>query len=77
MRQIVIAGSYAQYRDYLTLRKLHMKAAPYVHRGEQLAHFDPDQDEIVLVGTYRDNPAYQSSEYVNFVGQQCVTAIAV
>jgi len=77
MRKIVIAGTYAQYRDYLNLAHANPKAALHIHKGEQLAHFDPDIDEIVLVGTYRDNEAYQSPEYWDFIGSQNPVQIAI
>ncbi len=68
MKLLVIAGSYAQYRDYLVLEQLNEIAAPYIKSGEQLAAYDPDEDEIRLVGTYHDNEAYQSQEYWAFQG---------
>ena len=68
MRKLIIAGSFPQYMDHIRLRQLHMKAALYIIEGEQLAACDPDEDEIVLVGTYHDNAAYQSRQYWAFQG---------
>ena len=77
MRKIIIAGTYAQYMDWLALHKANRRAAPYVHEGHQLRHFDPTEDEIVLVGTYHDNPAYQSPEYLQFIEGRSPVEIAV
>lgn len=77
MRKLVIAGTYAQYRDYLVAVHASARAALYIHQPEQLDGFDPDEDEIVLVGTYRDNPAYQSPQYLRFCGSQQPVALAV
>ena len=70
MRKIVIAGTYAQYRDWLNLHRVHQRAAPYVDSAQKLlGECNPEEDEIVLVGTYHDNPAYQSSAYRWLVAQ--------
>lgn len=68
MKILVIAGSYAQYRDFLVQEQLHEVAAPRIESGEQLSAYDPGEDEIRLVGTFPDNPAYQSREYWAFQG---------
>lgn len=67
VRQLIIAGSYAQYRDYLQRYNLHPRAARYISQAGDLRGYEPGEDEIVLVGTYLDNEAYLSFEYLNFV----------
>ena len=57
-----------QCRDHIAREHLHQRAALYIIEGEQLAACDPDEDEIVLVGTYHDNAAYQSRQYWAFQG---------
>ena len=68
MKILVIAGSYAQYRDFLAIEQLHELAAPRIESGEELSAYDPGEDQIRLVGTYHDNPAYQSRQYWAFQG---------
>lgn len=67
MKRLIIAGTYAQYRDWLVLHKASMKAALYIHRPEQLRGFRPDEVVVELVGDFRDNPAYMSEEYIDFM----------
>lgn len=64
MRKLIIAGTYAQYRDWLVLHKASERAAVFIEREGALASADPECDEIVLTGTYWDNPAYQSNLYL-------------
>ena len=70
MRKIIIAGTYAQYRDWLVLHQANPRAAVYVHRLDQLRGLDPDDHEIVLVGTYAQNEVYGSPEYGDFISRQ-------
>lgn len=72
MRKLIIAGTFAQYMDWLSLKRANPLAAPYIRRGADLREYDPDEDEIVLVGTYHDNPAYQSNEYRQFVWRSAI-----
>jgi hypothetical protein len=77
MKTLVIAGTYAQYRDFLVLHRLNEQAAPYINGETQLRAYDPDIDEVWLVGTYHDNPAYQSGEYLCFQGQRLPAVLAI
>ena len=63
MKKLVIAGTYAEYRQWRDLHNAHERAAPFIQRGEQLAGLDPAQVEIVLVGSYAQNEAYCSPQY--------------
>lgn len=67
MRKAIIAGTYKQYRDWIRMMNAHQRAAPYVDTAHKLLDFDPAVDEIVLVGNYKANPAYQSSAYRWFI----------
>jgi len=64
MRKLILAGTYAQYRDWLALHNANQRAAVFIDREDKLFGCDPDMDEIVLTGTYWDNPAYQSTQYL-------------
>lgn len=64
MRKLIIAGSHAQYRDWLVRNHASPRAAVEIRRPMDLCGIDAEDDEIVLVGTYRDNPAYQSQQYL-------------
>jgi hypothetical protein len=64
MRKLIIAGTHAQYRDWLVAHKANPRAAVEINREEALFGVDADNDEIVLTGTYWDNPAYQSDRYL-------------
>jgi len=77
MRKIVIAGTFAQYMDWLALMKANRLAAPFVSTPRQLRDYEPDEDEIVLVGTYHDNDAYMSPEYLQFVQKAKPVQIAI
>lgn len=77
MRKLIIAGSYAQYRDYLQRHNVNPLAAPCITSGSQLRAYDRDSDEIVLVGSYHDNEAYLSFDYLSFIGAQRPQAVAV
>ncbi len=68
MRKIIICGSYSEYRDYLVFANTHQRAAMYVHQPEQFDYFNPESDEIELIGSYTDNLAYQSRQYWAFLG---------
>jgi hypothetical protein len=67
MRKAIIAGTYKQYRDWIRMMNAHQRAAPFVKDSQTLLDFDPTVDEVVLVGSYRENPAYQSAAYKWFV----------
>ncbi len=69
MRKLIISGTYAQYRDWLNDNHANPRAALYIHRPEQLRGLLPDDCEIVLTGTYHDNPAYQSPEYLDLINR--------
>ena len=77
MRKLVIAGNFRQYMDWLALMQANRLAAPYVSRPEQLREYDPDEDEVVLVGTYLDNDAYMSWEYLQFVEGKNPVSVAI
>ena len=64
MRKLIIAGSHAQYRDWLVLHKANPRAAVEIKRASDLAGCDPECDEIVLTGTHWDNDAYMSPAYL-------------
>ena len=64
MRKLIIAGTHAQYRDWLVAHKANPRAAVEINREEKLRGCDPEEDEIVLTGTYWDNPAYMSDYYL-------------
>lgn len=64
MRKLIIAGTHAQYRDWLVAHKANPRAAVEINSEDKLRGVDPDMDEIVLTGTYWDNPAYQSNQYL-------------
>lgn len=64
MRKLIIAGTHAQYRSWLQLHNANPRAAVEIRKEEDLMGCDPDMDEIVLTGTYRDNPAYCSNQYL-------------
>jgi len=64
MRKLIIAGTHAEYRDWLVRNHASPRAAVEIHNENELRGCDPDEDEIVLVGTYWDNPAYQSPHYL-------------
>jgi len=67
MRKLILAGSHAQYRDWLVLHKANPRAAVEINRETDLMGHDPDVDELVLTGTYHDNPAYMSNHYLYLV----------
>jgi len=69
MRRFVIAGTYAQYRDWLVLNKVSPLAAPFVSKPQDIACIE-DNDELVLVGTYHDNKAYMSNPYRWYMSQK-------
>lgn len=64
MRKLIIAGTHAQYRDWLAMHNANPRAAVEILKPEDLYGCDPDMDEIVLTGTYHDNPAYQCDRYL-------------
>jgi hypothetical protein len=64
MHKLIIAGTYAQYRDWLVQHGASSRAAVFIDNEDKLRGCDPECDEIVLVGTYWDNPAYQSAQYL-------------
>lgn len=64
MRKLIIAGSHAQYRVWIAAHRANPRAAVEINRAEDLCGCDPEEDEIVLTGTYWDNPAYQSEIYL-------------
>ncbi len=74
MRKLILTGTYAQYRDWLVLHKANPRAALYIHQSDQFYTFDPDDCEIVLDGTYWDNPAYQSAGHLWFNSRQLALA---
>ncbi len=76
MRKLILTGTYAQYRDWLVLNKASPRAAVYIHQADQLRHFDPFEDEIVLGDGHRDNPAFMTTEYLQFVQGTDVIALA-
>lgn len=67
MRKLIIAGTHAQYRDWLVKYHASPRAAVEITREESLYGLDPDEDEIVLTGTYWDNPAYQCQQYLYLI----------
>ena len=67
MRKLILTGTYRQYRDWIATHNANQRAAVYVHEAHQLRHFDPFEDEIVLADGYRDNAAYMSAEYLQFI----------
>lgn len=77
MRKFIIAGTYAQYRDWLVAQKASPMAAPYVCDPRKLRGLDVGEDQLVLVGTYWDNPAYMSPEYLRITSGSLPSAIAV
>jgi len=66
IRKLIIAGNHAQYRDWLVKHNASPRAAVEILREDHLRGCDPE-DEIVLTGMYRDNPAYQSPHYLYLV----------
>ena len=64
MRKLIIAGSHAQYREWIAAHRANPRAAVCINSGRDLCGCDPDEDEIVLYGTYWDNDAYQSPAYL-------------
>ena len=74
MRKLILTGTYAQYRDWLVLHRANPRAAVYIHQSEQLFGLDPETNELVLDGTYWDNPAYQSAGYLWFTNCQLALA---
>jgi len=76
MRKLIISGTYAQYRDWLQANGASPRAAVHIGRADDLMGYDPDHDEIVLTGTYHDNPAYQSEAYLWFINAGRCLAIA-
>ena len=64
MRKLIIAGTHAQYRDWIAAHRANPRAAVDIDREEKLMGCDPECDEIVLTGTYWDNDAYQSPTYL-------------
>ena len=76
MRKLILTGTYAQYRDWLALHNANQRAAVYIHQGDQLKHFDPFEDEIVLGDGHRDNPAFMTTEYLQFINVTEVIALA-
>lgn len=64
MRKLIISGTYAQYRDWLNANHANPRAAVHIGNEDALFGFDPDEIEIVLTGTYHDNPAYCSKQYL-------------
>lgn len=77
MRRLVLAGSYAQYRDYLVRENLRDDFALYIDRAEQLRALSSNDFSLVLVGDYAKNPAYQSREYWAFRGYELPRSNAV
>lgn len=63
MNVLVIAGNNAQFHDYCREMRINPAAAICVQSPDQLRGLDPEHVRIVLYGTYRDNPAYQSDQY--------------
>jgi hypothetical protein len=70
MKKLILAGTYAQYRDWIVLHNANQRAAVYVEYPDRLRGWMPDDVEIVLVGTFHDNPAYMSPEYLDLISRQ-------
>ena len=70
MRKLIIAGTYAQYRDWLVKHNANPRAALYIAGEACLRGLDPELVEIVLTGDYSDNPAYQSAAYWDLLNRK-------
>lgn len=56
MKKVVIAGNYWQYTEWLKLNKVDSRVYKYIKDSEQVRGLE--FDEIIYVGTYYRNPAY-------------------
>ena len=54
--KIVIAGNYAQYRQWLIDNNLTEHDARYVDSNEKLMGLELAHDDIIYTGTYWDSP---------------------
>lgn len=76
MRKLILSGTYAQYRDWLVQYKASPRAAVYIHESDQLRFFDPVEDMIVLADGHMDNPAFGTTEYLQFIHEANKMALA-
>ena len=67
MRKLILTGTHAEYRQWLVTHNANPRAAVEITSEAALCGLDPDEDEIVLTGTYWDNPAYQSPQYLYLI----------
>lgn len=69
MKILIIAGNTGQFHDYCRAARIHSAVAVDVYKPAQLRGVDPAEVILVTYGTYHDNPAYQSPEYLSLQGE--------